>query len=265
MVLLHLAEEALRDLESLPAKPDRAIHSLRTRVKNLRAIFRLVQERVPRPSRKAIVACCKVIKGAFSRQRDAHAIAAMRLELGNRRHAGPQSGGATEGALAGRSAIAAASRLIGLLGKLRLDGLGWDDVLDACVGCYREARKAFKDCRRDPDPKLLHAWRRPVKDLFYQSRVLQPLKGMKRRVRRAQRLGERLGRWNDLQLLTDDLESGEKHVMGKRIAKERKALKPLIFKAAAKLFSDKPGEMAKALERCVKMLPAVAANCARQA
>jgi hypothetical protein len=265
MVLLHLAEEALRDLESLPAKPERAIHSMRTRIKNLRAILRLVGARVPPPSRKAIVACCKVIKDAFSKQRDAHVLAALKAEFEGRRRVGPKQGSTGGRMAAGRRVMAAAARLIGLLGSLRLDGLAWNELLDAYERCYREGRKAMRECRRDPAAKLLHAWRRPVKDLLYQSRVLQPLKGAERRARRARRLGERLGRWHDLQLFAEHLDDGEQRAFGKRIAREQKALAPLIFKSADKLFADKPREMAKALERCVKMLPALAANCARQA
>ena len=265
MVLLHLAEEARRDFDALPGKPVRSIHAIRTRMKNLRAILLLVKERVPRTSRKAIMVAAKSLKDAFSKQRDAHVVANLRAKIGGRRHA------ASRGEVAGRKATlnkalpVEVARLIRLVGGLRLDGLVWGDVLDAYERCYREGRSAMKACLRDSDPKLFHQWRRPVKDLFYQSRVLQPLKGMKRRARLAQRLGDRLGRWNDLRLLADRVKDIERPGVIKRIARKRKALKPVILNVAAKLYPEKPRELTKQLERCVKMLPAIAALCARQA
>ena len=119
-------------------------------------------------------------------------------------------------------------------------------------------------CLRDSNPESLHQWRQPVKELLYQSRVLQPLRGMERRARLAQRLGEHLGGLHDLRLLADD-PGGVRHGLARRIAKKRKALKPLVFKTAAKLFSEKPREVAKELERSVRMFPAIAALSARQA
>ena len=70
LVLLHLAEEARRDLDSLAARPVRAIHLLRTRMKNLRAILLLVKPRIPKPSRKAVSTLAGSLKDAFSVTRD---------------------------------------------------------------------------------------------------------------------------------------------------------------------------------------------------
>ena len=77
MVLLHLAEEACRDLESIGSNANRATHALRTRMKNLRALLALVKERLPRPARKSIAASATNLKDAFSAQRDAHVIATL--------------------------------------------------------------------------------------------------------------------------------------------------------------------------------------------
>ena len=265
MVLLHLAEEARRDLDSLPAKPIRSIHSLRTRMKNLRAILQLVKERVPKASRKAIMASIKSLKSEYAAERDAHVITTLRTEIEGRRHAAPAAKGATRKVMVSKLLLAEAVRLARLLSRLRLDGLAWDDILSAYQSCYRDGRRAMNACLRDSDPELLHRWRQPVKDLFYQSRVLQPLKGMERRVRLAQRLGDRLGKLHDVRLLADHARGAAGRGITKRIAKKRKALKPVIFKTAEKLFSEKPREVAKELEHCVRMLPAVAALSARQA
>lgn len=265
MVLSHLVEEVRRDFDALPGQPARSIHAIRTRMKNLRAILRLVKARVPKAPRKAIMTVTKRIKDALSGQRDAQVLAGMKAKMAGRRPT-VRGGSASGAGMRVSSAISAElARLSRMVGRLRLTGLEWGEVIEAYVGSYREARGMMKVCLADSDPGQFHRWRRPVKDLFHQSRVLQPLNGMIRRVRLAQRLGDRLGKWNDLQLLADSAGAVERRRCLKRIEKKRKAMRPVIFKTAGKLFPDRPRELRDKLERCVRMLPAVAARCARQA
>ena len=52
--------------------------------------------------------------------------------------------------------------------------------------------------------------------------------------------------------------------MAKRIAKKERAITADIFKAAAKLFAERPRDIERALERCVKFQPAIVAQAVRQ-
>lgn len=264
LVLLHLAEEARRDLDSLATRPVRAIHSLRTRMKNLRALLLLVKPRIPKPERKTVSALAGTLKDAFSGLRDLHVLAALRGELSGARMIVTKEKVTSQTAGRNRKAKADASRLIRMVSKLDLDGLTWAEVLPAYLRSYRAGRKAMKACERKRTTASFHAWRRPVKELFYQSQALQPLDGMKARRRAADRLGDRLGLRNDLHLLAADAKkSGVSDVL-KKIAKKKRSLEPAIFKAAAKLFGERPGKIARALERCVKFQPAIAAQSVRQ-
>lgn len=265
LVLLHLAEEARRDLDSLAARPVRAIHSLRTRMKNLRALLLLVRQRIPKQARKAVAVLAGELKDAFSEQRDAQVIAALRVKFPDLRNSNAKEKVAPQNADRDRMAKADASRLIRMLTKIGLSGLTWADVIGGYLRSYRAGRKAMKACEREQSAKSFHEWRRPVKELFYQSQALQPLDRMKHRRGAAERLGDRLGEMNDLQMLRDGSEKTRASGSMKEIAKRQRELKPAIFKAAAKLFGERPGEIERALERCVKFQPAIIAQAIRQA
>ena len=265
LVLLHLAEEARRDLDSLAARPARAMHSTRTRMKNLRALLLLVKPRIPKPERKAVGTLAGALKDAFSGQRDAHVIAELRVKFSGLRESPAKKNAATRNVVGDRTAKADASRLIRMVSKLGLNGLTWADVIGGYLQSYRAGRKTMKACARKPGVKAFHAWRKPVKELFYQSQVLQPLDGMKHRRNAAERLGDRLGKVNDLYLIHGVAKKSRAQDSVKQIAKQQRALQPGIFKAAAKLFGGRPREIERALHRCVKFHPALTTQAVRQA
>lgn len=264
LVLLHLAEEARRDLDRIKVSPARSTHSLRTRMKDLRAVLMLVKDRVPKGARKTIVALAKGLKDALSDERDAYVVAQLRAKLDGRHELTPGGGKASKPDAGTAVAKANMDRLLRHVAKLGLKGLSWEDVIAHYVACYREGRKAMKDCRRKPAATAFHKWRRPVKDLFYQSQVLQPIDGMKARRLRADQLSNRLGRLHDLQLVRASLKKASGGGLAKRIARKQKAIKTAIFKTAGKLFAERPRDVARQLERCVKFHPAIAAQSVRQ-
>jgi hypothetical protein len=267
LVLLHLAEQARRDLDAMASRPERAIHALRTRMKNVRALFLLVKSRIPKPARKAAAALAGRLKDAFSEQRDAHVIAALRAKFPSlddsatgRKSAPPDNG-------AGKSAKADASSLIRKVSKLELHGLTWADVFDGYLRSYRAGRKAMKAmkaCERGQTAKAFHKWRQPVKEMFYQSQVLQPLDGMKQRRSAAERLSDRLGEMHDLHLLHATAKRSRAKDALKEITKQQRALIPAIFRAAEKLFGERPREIERALDRCVKFHPLLVSQAVRQ-
>jgi hypothetical protein len=262
---LHLAEEARRDLDGVRTRPDRAIHAVRTRMKNLRAILLLLKRSVPKESRKAIKILAVNLKDAFAAQRDAFVVAQLRAKLDGHERAAPRPEKAAASDGKHKEVKAEIARLIRLISKLAIKGLTWEGVLGLYVKRYRVARQAMQECLRRPSAESFHKWRRPVKDLFYQSQVLQPLAGMKTRRLRADRLGDRLGKLNDLQMLHAGITKSSANGLARRIAKKQKAARVEIFKVARKLFAEQPQEIAREMERCVKFHPALAAQAVRQA
>ncbi len=231
-LLLQLAHQSQRDLEKIPHHPKRAIHALRTRMKKLSAIVHLVRPRIAARSRRAILASAKRLKNAFALQRDAQVAA----EMGFARK--PPAKPRTTTPLMDEVA-----RLTHLLESETLDGLTRVDVRDAYVKTYRAGRKHMKTCLIDPDPARLHAWRKPVKELYYQSLALHRVPEMARRIRRAHRLGRWLGKDHDWQLIIDSQPAA-----AKRIQLERERLRRRIFKLAGKLYSVRPKKFAQKLQ-----------------
>jgi hypothetical protein len=224
----------------------------------------LAKARVPKDARRTIVGLAKGLKDAFAEQRDAYVVAHLRAKLDGRHEFAPDSAQPSNKDVWKRTAKADIDRLIRLLTKLGLKGLSWENVIEDYVAGYREGRKAMKDCRRKPSATAFHKWRRPVKDLFYQSQVLQPIEGMKARSLRAERLGDRLGKLHDLELLRAAVKRSRGDGLAKRIARKNKAIRSEIFKTAGKLFAERPRDVAREIERCVKFHPAIAAQSVRQ-
>ena len=263
-VLLHLAEAARRELDSITTHPVRSVHSLRTRMKNLLALLPLVKPRIPKPQRKAVANLAGALKDAFSAQRDTHVLDALRAKVAGRRKTAPKQIPTPQSAATNTVAKADASRLIRIISKAGLRGLTWAEVADGYLQTYRAGRKAMKACERKPSGRAFHKWRRAVKDFFYQSQVLQPLEGMKARSRSAGRLSDRLGMLNDLRLLHAESKKSRAPKACKHIAKKQRALRTPIFKVAGKLFRERPREIARELGRCLKFHPAIAAQAVRQ-
>ena len=155
LVLLHLAEEARRDLDMLGTRRMRAIHSLRTRMKNLRALLLLVKLRIPKPTRKAVAALAGALKDAFSDQRDAHVIATLRSKFpGLHEPKAPAKDKPAENEQ-NTAAKAQASRLIRMVSKLTLTGLTWADIIDGYLRTCRAGRNAVRACERAPNAKSI--------------------------------------------------------------------------------------------------------------
>ncbi|HEY2573701.1 MAG TPA: CHAD domain-containing protein [Verrucomicrobiaceae bacterium] len=228
-LLLQLALQARNDLEKVPRHPKRSIHALRTRMKKLPAILRLVESQLPDRSRRAILDSAKRLRKAFAAQRDAHV--AADLGFAPKRRAKPH---------ATTPLFDEVSRLTELLEKEMLDGLTRGQVRDAYIHTYRKGRKCMKDCLKDPAPKRLHAWRKPVKELYYQSLALHTVKHMTHRLRHARKLGHLLGKYHDWQLIIEHTPAS-----ARKLAPKRKKLRHRIFKLAHELYSKRPKKLAR--------------------
>ena len=230
-LLLQIARQARNDLKRIPRNPKRAIHALRVRMKKLPAIVSLVESRLRPRSRRAILASAKRLRKAFAAQRDAQVAAELGFAV---KPAMKQQGTP--------ALFDEAARLIRLLEVEMLDGLTSDEVRAAYVETYRAGRRRMKSCLEDPDPARLHAWRRPVKELYYQSLALHRAPRMKRRIRRARRLGRWLGQDHDWQLIVEN-----RPAAAERLRPERERLRRRIFKLADKLYSVRPKHLAREL------------------
>src|SRR3954454_9387455 len=118
-----------------------------------------------------------------------------------------------------------------------LDGLNWEQICDAVCKIYRRGQRALATTIEDPDAENFHAWRKRVKDIWYQLRILQPLNRtvLQEMAHNADVLSELLGCEHDLEFLLVRLqkERGDE-ILGNELAQ----LQNLIRKHCTALRRD---------------------------
>ena len=120
-----------------------------------------------------------------------------------------------------------------------LDNLTWAQICNAVCKVYRRGQRALAKVIDDPDPDSedFHAWRKRVKDLWYELRILQPLNRtvLEEMAHDAEVLGELLGREHDLNFLWARL---ERESADEALADELERLHKLITKLCKRLRRD---------------------------
>ena len=118
-----------------------------------------------------------------------------------------------------------------------LEGLTWNQICGAVGKIYKRGERGLAKTIDDPVPENFHAWRKRVKDIWYQLRILQPLNRvvLEQIAHDAEVLGELLGREHDLDFLLARL---EKESGDEALANELAHLKRLIGKRCNRLQRD---------------------------
>jgi len=118
-----------------------------------------------------------------------------------------------------------------------LDGLNWKQICGAVCKIYRRGQRALAKAIGDPDPEHFHSWRKRVKDVWYQLRILHALNRvvLEEMAHDAEVLGELLGIEHDLDFLWARL---KKECGDQRLAVELTQLQKLITKRCKRLRRD---------------------------
>ena len=118
-----------------------------------------------------------------------------------------------------------------------LDGLTWKQICNAVCKIYRRGQRALAKVIDDPEPEDFHAWRKRVKDVWYELRILQPLNRtvLEEMAHDAELLGELLGSEHDLNFLWARL---EKESADEALADELAQLQKMITKRCKRLRRD---------------------------
>jgi CHAD domain-containing protein len=95
------------------------------------------------------------------------------------------------------------------LAKWPLDGITWKQICGAVGKIYKRGQRGLAKTIKKPVPENFHAWRKRVKDIWYQLRILQPLNRvvLEEMAHDAEVLGELLGREHDYDFLLARLEN----------------------------------------------------------
>jgi CHAD domain-containing protein len=228
------------------------VHEVRKHLKKLRAAMRLAIGQVGKNCHAQENRCVREIGRLVSDLRDAQVRLQTFIELRDKaskkteRQIFPRT---EELLLLERESFSAAfagwqsqaiPQLEGVKARLMewpLDGLNWKQICGAVCKIYRRGQRALAKTIDDPEPESFHAWRKRVKDVWYQLRILQPLNRvvLEEMARDAEVLGELLGIEHDLDFLWARLkkECGDQH-----LAAELTQLQKLITKRCKRLRRD---------------------------
>jgi CHAD domain-containing protein len=199
------------------------VHEVRKHLKKLRAAMRLAIPEVGKNRHAREDCCVRNIGRLVSDLRDAQVRLQTLIQLRDETAKKPENSPfphieellslereSFSAAFAGwqKRAIPQLERVETRLLKWPLEDLTWKQVCGAVAKIYKRGQRGLAKTIDDPEPENFHAWRKRVKDLWYQLRILQPLNRvvLTEMARDAEVLGELLGREHDLNFLWARLE-----------------------------------------------------------
>ena len=199
------------------------VHEVRKHLKKLRAAMRLAIPEVGKNRHSREDRCVRKIGRLVSDLRDAQVRLQTLIQLRDDTAKAPENSPfprieellslereSFSAAFAGwqKQAIPQLERVETRLLKWPLEDLTWRQVCGAVAKIYKRGQRGLAKTIDEPEPENFHAWRKRVKDLWYQLRILQPLNRvvLTEMARDAEVLGEILGREHDLNFLWARLE-----------------------------------------------------------
>jgi CHAD domain-containing protein len=222
-VLSEQIDSALHLCQNPAKERGVTVHEVRKHLKKVRAGMRLAVGQIGKNSCAREDRCVRNIGRLVSDLRDAQVRLQTFIELRDQaaKHTTHQLFSRTEelllleresfsAAFAGwqKQAIPRLERVKVRVMQWPLEGLTWKQICSAVGKIYKRGERALAKTIDDPDPENFHAWRKRVKDVWYQLRILQPLNRvvLTEMAHNAEVLGELLGREHDLDFLLARLE-----------------------------------------------------------
>jgi CHAD domain-containing protein len=270
-------EGALGEIAAATAgKEAAAVHETRKHIKKIRALLRLIRAKIgPEIFREENDRLREVARD-FSGSRDARVQLQLLEKL--REEAEPTGAAFAKTAAALQEEMVthadsfgparnAAETTLQWIGD-RLEGWPLDDLEIENLCCalrfsYERGRKCSRSVRAEATAENFHSWRKRVKDIWYQSRVLQSLNPavMCEIIQEARTLGQRLGDLHDLAFFRIRLEAEtggaeeERTVLLGLICTRERELKEVALDLGARFFAEKPGALERRLLRYAREWP----------
>jgi len=200
------------------------VHEVRKHLKKLRAALRLTVAEVGKIQHARENRCVREIGRLVSDLRDAQVRLQTLIQLRDETAKDPGENHFSRieellaleresfsAAFAGwqKQAIPKLERVGERLSKWPLAGITWKQICSTVGKTYRRGQRGLAKTIKKPVPENFHAWRKRVKDLWYQLRILQPLNRvvLEKIAADAEVLGELLGREHDFDFLLTRLEN----------------------------------------------------------
>jgi len=189
-------------VKRLPSSEESATHQLRVRMKKVLALLRLGQEGIAQQTFIAMRQHIRTVKNACAGNRDRVVQDKLIDKLTRRFHLAAKcrpNRAAEEVNAPDASFLSHQLHALGeLIDTTFIHTLTQDQILARHARCYRNGLRLMKQSFETTDHATLHRWRHRVKDLYFQTLALPMLPGSKKRIQRTSRLGQLLGRDQDL-------------------------------------------------------------------
>ena len=263
--------ESALDMCRHPAKQRGVtVHEVRKHLKKVRAAMRLAIPEVGKKQHEREDCCVRKIGRLVSDLRDAQVRLQTLIQLREETAKGPKDSTflrieellslereSFSAAFAGwqKQALPQLERVETRLLKWPLKDLTWKQVCGAVAKIYKRGQRGLAKTIEDPEPETFHAWRKRVKDLWYQLRILQPLNRtvLTEMARDAEVLGELLGREHDLNFLwarlekecSDETLHGEVAQLAKLVRKRGKRLRTNALELGRRFYAEPAKSFAK--------------------
>lgn len=261
---------ALLDVGDAPIDAD-AIHELRVACKRLRAVWQLLTPVLGRATTRARDHALRDAAKRLAGHREAHVLRRT-IERLRRRHAREESEHAALDALAERVAArwpevraepSAAEPLRAAFADQRdaiaalPQALDDDDLLAGLLRSYGRARQEGRRAALLRDDDAWHRCRRWAKYELYQLELLARGDPERSRVRRLTRLGDTLGRFNDLCNLRALADAGRPELaasgaglgIDRVLGRENRVLRAELERRFVRLYADDEGRRARRVRR----------------
>jgi CHAD domain-containing protein len=259
---LEAAAESLRDGED----PVEAIHDARKRIKKTRALLRLARPGMSKGDYRRRNRALRDTGRGMSGSRDADVLVET-VELLAERFTGQYPKTFFAGVKRPLAAHArklraeadAATHADALSGLARdrwpLAELTPEDLAASLRRTYARGREAFATADRRPTTANLHEWRKRVKDLWYQERLLEETWPgmMKAQAKEAKTLSKLLGEDHDLAVLADHVHDDQLHAM---IDTRRAELLAHARDLGRRIYAERPKAFARRSRRYLDLAAA---------
>lgn len=240
--LAKLLRETARSLALFDDDPHERAHFVRTRMKRLQSLARLVPGGAS--WREMFLPPCREIKDLFAEMRDADIVKSLaeKYAPGEARHLRAAS----------RPDMRRAAHLAEFAAGVLSDypawkTARWEAIADRAAKTYRTAREGWKKARRSGAPDAaFHEWRRRVKRLLYQCEYLGGRTRLVRLTARVDSLGETLGEIQDV-CMAEDWIARHLGKIPRDLPRSKKMLRRRALDRGEKLFRCKPRDFRKML------------------
>jgi CHAD domain-containing protein len=262
-------DEALKQLKK--GEHFEAVHDVRKEIKKLRAVLRLVRSGIGETAYDEATNALRAAAVQLNAMRDAQVRSASLKDLSRRSHGriprlslskiqdALRQNCRTEEQKLGETLDSAKQFLLGArlqLGTLKVRPNSWKALRPGLKKIYRRGRTALALAKRRPSPKNFHAWRKRVKDLSSQLRLVCPARPrkIKPRMDELDHLSDLLGDDHDLFMLgqfvgKEPMPPWEKRAVQQVIAERQKGLRADALELGGSFYVRKPNQFCRQMGR----------------